>query len=78
MAILNGNKAVSEMKYIPDLFAELAFVVEPDRNKSFIQTITIGGNAAFYSSKLELMVERKAYPYQASFFVGLALGKRWK
>lgn len=72
------GKGLGEMKYIPGLFAELAFVVEPDKNKSFIQTITIGGNAAFYSSKLEIMAERKAYPYQASFFVGFALGKRWK
>lgn len=71
-------KGLGEMKYIPGLFAEMAFVIEPDKNKSFIQTLTIGGNIALYSSKIEIMAERKAYPYQASFFVGLALGKRWK
>lgn len=72
------SKGLGEMKYIPGAFAELAFVLEPGKAKGFIQTITIGGNAAFYTSKIEIMAERKAYSYQASFFVGLALGKRWK
>lgn len=80
-SILGGaqwTKGLGEIKYIPGLFAELAVVVSPDKNKSFVQTITIGGNAAFYTSKIEIMAERKAYPFQASFFVGLAMGKRWK
>jgi hypothetical protein len=71
------SKGLGEMKYIPGLFAELYFVIEPDKPKSFVKAVTIGGNAAFYTSKIEIMVERKAYPYQASFFVGLSLGKRW-
>jgi hypothetical protein len=72
------SKGLNELKYIPGLFAELSFVIEPDKPRSFVKAITIGGNAAFYSSKIEIMAERKAYPYQASFFVGLSLGKRWK
>jgi hypothetical protein len=72
------SKGLGEMKYIPGVFAELAFAIEPEKPKSFVKTITIGGNAAFYASKIEIMAERKAYPYQASFFVGLALGKRWR
>lgn len=72
------SKGLGEMKYIPGLFAELAFAIEPEKPKAFVKTITIGGNIAFYTSKIEIMAERKAYPYQASFFVGLALGKRWK
>jgi len=72
------SKGLGEIKYIPGLFAELAFTIEPERPKSFVKTISVGGNAAFYTSGLEIMAERKAYPYQASFFVGLALGKRWK
>ena len=72
------SKGLGEIKYIPGAFAELAFAIEPDKPQSFVKTITIGGNIAFYSSKIEIMADRKAYPYQASFFVGLALGKRWK
>jgi hypothetical protein len=72
------SKGLGEMKYIPGLFAELYFVIEPDKPKSFVKAVVIGGNAAFYTSKIEIMAERKAYPYQASFFVGLSLGKRWK
>ncbi len=72
------SKGLGEMKYIPGLFAELYFVIESDKPKSFVKSVMIGGNAAFYASKLEIMAERKAYSYQASFFVGLSLGKRWK
>lgn len=72
------SKGLGETRFIPGLFAELAIALEPGKPQSFVKTITIGGNAAFYSSKIEIMAERKAYPYQASFFVGLAFGKRWK
>lgn len=72
------SKGLGEMKYIPGLFAELAFAIEPEKPNAFVKTILIGGNAAFYTSRIEIMAERKAYPWQASFFVSLALGKRWK
>lgn len=72
------SKGIGETRFVPGLFAELAIVLEPEKPKSFVKAITIGGNAAFYSSKIEMMADRKAYPYQASFFVGLAFGKRWK
>jgi hypothetical protein len=72
------SKGLGEMKYIPGLFGELYFVIEADKPKSFVKAISIGGNVAFYSSKIEIMADRKAYPYQASFFVGLSIGKRWK
>ncbi|KAA5536550.1 hypothetical protein F0919_02460 [Taibaiella lutea] len=72
------SKGLTEIKYIPGLFGEVYFAIEPDRPKAFIKTIMIGANAAFYASKIEIIADRKAYPYQASFFVGLSFGKRWK
>ena len=72
------SKGLGETKFIPGLFAELAIALEPGNPESFVKTITIGGNAAFYTGKIEMMAERKAYRYQACFFVGLAFGKRWK
>jgi len=72
------SKGLGEIKYAPGLFAELCFVLEPDRPKSFVKAVTIGGNAAWYTSPITIMAERKAYRHQASFFVGLSLGKRWK
>jgi len=71
-------KGLGETKVVPGLFAEAALVIDPDKPKAFIKRVTIGGNAAFYSRPLVIMAERKAYPYQLSFFVGLSLGKRWK
>lgn len=71
------SKGLSETRLIPGLFAELAIALEPGRPESFVKTITIGGNTAIYTSKIEMMAERKAYSYQACFFVGLSFGKRW-
>gem|GEM_PF-389727 len=72
------GKGLGETKIIPGLFGELAFVLEPDKPKTFIQTITFGGKAAIYTKPLEIMADRKAYRYQLSLFVGLAIGGRWK
>lgn len=72
------RKGLSEIKPIPGLFGEVAFVLEPDKPKAFIQTITFGGNAAIYTKPVEIMADRKAYRYQLSLFVGLAVGGRWK
>jgi hypothetical protein len=72
------SKGLGQIKYIPGAFAECYFVIEPDRPKAFIKSVYVGGNVAFYSSKIEIMADKKAYPYEASFFVGLSLGKRWK
>lgn len=71
------TKGLDEMKYIPGAFAEAAVVIEPTSTAWFVQTITLGGNFAFYTKKLPTMAEVKALPWQGSLFVGLALGKRW-
>jgi len=72
------GKSLGETKLIPGLFGELAFVLEPDKPKAFIQTITFGGKAAIYAKALTIMADQKAYRYQLSLFVGLAIGGRWK
>lgn len=71
------SRGLGETRLIPGLFAEFAIALEPGRSESFVKTITIGGNAALYTSKIEMMADRKAYSYQACFFVGLSFGKRW-
>ncbi|PZF73745.1 hypothetical protein [Taibaiella soli] len=74
----NWTKSLSEITYVPGAFADLGIAIEPLKNKNFIKTITIGGNFAFYSKELAIMAENKAYPWQANFYVGLSMGKRWK
>ncbi len=71
------TKGLGEMKYHPGVFAEAVIVIEPASNAWFVQTITLGGNFAFYTKQLPTMAEIKARQWQASLFVGLALGKRW-
>jgi hypothetical protein len=72
------NKGLGEIQYIPGGFADAAIVIEPQKNKTFIKTVTIGANFAFYSKELPIMAEQKAQPYTATVFVGISLGKRWR
>ncbi|MGN6566644.1 MAG: hypothetical protein ACTHJ0_01760 [Flavipsychrobacter sp.] len=72
------SKGLDKIQYIPGLFAEACFVITPSKSKSFIQVVTLGANVAYYSKELPIMADQKAYPYQASLFAGLAIGKRWK
>jgi hypothetical protein len=72
------TKGLGDMIYVPGAYLEACFVILPGNSKSFIQAITLGANAAFYSRSLPVMADQKAYPYQASLFAGLAIGKRWK
>lgn len=72
------SKGLDDIQYIPGLFAEACFVITPSKSKSFIQVVTLGANVAYYTKELPIMADHKAYPYQASLFAGLAIGKRWK
>lgn len=71
------TKGLGEMKYRPGPFAEVAIVIEPAHTSWFIQTITLGGNFAYYFKQMPVMADIKAHSWQGSLFVGLALGKRW-
>jgi hypothetical protein len=43
----------------PGLLVELAFAIEPEKIKPFVKTIIISGNVSFYTSKIEIMAEKK-------------------
>ena len=72
------SKGLGEIQYIPGGFAELAFTIEPAKNKSIIQVVTFGINGTIYSSALPIMANKPAGLWQACLFVELVIGKRWK
>lgn len=72
------SKGLGEASIIPGLFLEPALIFVPAKNKAFIQKVYIGGNIAFHLSAVEIMALHKSSPLQASFFVGVGFGKRWK
>lgn len=79
--ILGASKwkqGLGEMTYVPGAYADVAIAIEPIRNKTFIKTVTLGGNFSIHSKSLEIMAHQKAYPWQACLYAGLSLGKRWK
>ena len=74
----NWSKGLDEIDYVPGAYFETAIAITPGKNKTFIQVITLGVNAAYYVKSLPIMADQKAYPYKVSLFAGLAIGKRWK
>ncbi len=72
------SKGLGDITYVPGGYIDAAIAIEPQKSKTFVQSITIGTQFAIYTKSLPIIAERKAYPYQESLFVGLALGKRWK
>lgn len=71
------SKGLEGINYIPGAYLEGAFAIMPAKGKAFVQLITIGGQVSVYSQNLRIMADQKAYPFLASFHVGLAVGKRW-
>jgi hypothetical protein len=72
------SKGLGEITYVPGGYINGAITIEPPKSKTFIQTITLGGQFALYTKSLPIMADRKAYRDQENFYVGLVLGKRWK
>lgn len=72
------SKGLGDITYVPGGYVDAAIAIEPQKNKLFVQSITIGTQFSLYSKSLPIMAERKAFPYDGCFYVGLALGKRWK
>lgn len=72
------EKGLGEIDCIPGAYGELAFSIEPGKQSGLVKTITIGAQAAVYTKELPIMAERSAQRWNARWFVGLQLGKRWK
>lgn len=71
------SKGLDEIDYVPGAYLEACVAIQPGKTKGFIEVVTLGANAAFYTKNLPVMADQKAYPWQASLFAGLGLGKRW-
>ena len=72
------SKSLSQTTLVPGAYFESAIAIIPGINKTFVQVITLGVNAAIYSQALPIMQGQQAYPWQANLFAGLGIGKRWK
>lgn len=72
------SKGLDELHLVPGGYIDGAFVLQPGKNKSFVQTVTLGGQFSLYPEKLPIMAERRAYPWMGCLYVGLCLGKRWE
>lgn len=72
------SKGISEINYVPGIYLDAAICIQPGKNKLFVQVITLGANVAYYAQSLPIMADLKAYPWQASLYAGIALGKRWR
>lgn len=78
--VLGASKwknGLNEINYLPGAFVDVAICIEPLKNKTFIKTVTLGGNFSIHSGDIEIMANQKAYPWNACLYAGLSLGKRW-
>lgn len=72
------EKGLGEVKYIPGLFGDAAFTIEPGKRSGLVKVITLGIQGALYTKELPIMAERKAQRWNGRFYVGLQIGKRWR
>jgi len=72
------SKGLNQIYYMPGAYFESAIAIIPGKNKTFIQVITLGINAAVYAKSLPIMADQNSYPWQVSLFAGIGIGKRWK
>ena len=70
------SKGLGEINYVPGAYFQTAFAIMPVKNKSFVQMITLGINAAIYAENLPIMIDQKAYSWEVSLFAGLAIGEK--
>lgn len=72
------SKGLDEIQFIAGCYINGACILEPAKNKIFVQTVAFGGQFALYPRKLSIMAERDSYPFAGCLYVELSLGKRWK
>lgn len=78
--ILGGDKwskGLDELRCIPGIYISPSVIFSPDRPSTFVQQFQIGAQLAFYSKAVPVLLQQKNNAWQASFFVGISLGKRW-
>jgi hypothetical protein len=68
------SRGLDKIQYIPGLYGELAIIMVPTDKKVLTQTISMGINTAIYTQSLTIMADQKAYPWQVSLYIGIALG----
>lgn len=72
------DRGLGDMMYVPGAFCDVALAIEPAKSKVLAETLVVGASVAVYTRKLPVMADLPAYPYQASLYISLMLGKKWK
>lgn len=67
---------IGEIKIKPGIHLKSAFHFDYAADKFLVSAIEVGGTAEFYSSKIELMANQKAYPYFFNLYAGIQFGNR--
>jgi len=71
------TKGLNEIKFVPGLQAKTGLHFDFASGKKTVMAIEIGIHAAYYTQKIEIMADQKAFPYNLNAFAGIQFGKRW-
>ncbi|MNU14603.1 hypothetical protein D3C71_52950 [compost metagenome] len=71
------SKGLNELRCIPGIYISPSVIFSPDRPSGFVQQFQIGAQLACYTKAIPVLLQQKNTFWQASFFVGISLGKRW-
>jgi hypothetical protein len=56
------SKGLNEMTYLPGGYADVALVIEPLKNKTFIKTVTLGAAFTLQTQNLVIVTDQPASP----------------
>lgn len=71
------SKGLSELRCIPGIYINPSVILSPDKPTGVVQQFQIGAQLACYTKAIPVLLHQKNTFWQASFFVGFSLGKRW-
>jgi len=78
--ILGGpglGRGWSEVEVVPGLYARLGMRFDWAEFNEFVSAVEVGVNGAFYSKKVEIMVDNPGKQFFYGAYVSLVFGKRW-
>lgn len=71
------SKGLKALRCIPGIYISPSVIFSPDKPSGFVQQFQIGAQLACYTKAIPVLLQQKNTFWQASFFVGISLGKRW-
>jgi hypothetical protein len=71
------TKGISEIKFVPGVHFKTGLHFDFANNRKLVIAAEAGLSGEYYTQKIALMANQKAYPYVLNAYLALEFGKRW-